>query len=210
MTKIVVFASGRGSNFQTIHRKTRDGYISAHVVSLVSDNEKAGALSYARENGIATHVICPRDFADSRTFGTALLSILSEAAADLVVLAGYLKKIPDNVVDRYQNRIINIHPSLLPAFGGKGMYGMRVHEAVFSSGTQFSGVTVHFVNNEYDAGPIVLQRVVRISDCQTFEAVAHRVLAEEHIAYPEALKRLVENDYRVNGQRVMIEGIHND
>ncbi len=206
MIKIAVFASGRGSNFQTIHRKTRDGYISAEIVTLISDSEQAGALCFARENHISTHVVRPKDFQNSTDFGSKLLDILNSHQTDLVVLAGYLRKIPENVVTAFENRILNIHPALLPAFGGKGMYGMRVHEAVFRSGVHFSGVTVHLVNNEYDAGPIVLQRAVNIADCDSPAAIAERVLAEEHIAFPDALKRLIDNEYTVDGQRVILKG----
>ncbi|MFQ5583647.1 MAG: phosphoribosylglycinamide formyltransferase, partial [Calditrichia bacterium] len=130
--------------------------------------------------------------------------ILAEYNVNYIILAGYVKKIPDNLIDQYQNRIVNIHPALLPAFGGKGMYGMHVHRAVFESGAQYSGVTVHLVNNEYDAGPILLQKVVDIHDCQSPEEIASRVLAVEHRVFPDALKILLEKNIEIRGKRVIV------
>ncbi len=202
MTKIAVFASGRGSNFQTIYHRTRDGTIAAQIALLISDNENAGALAFARTHNIATHVVKPKDYPTPAAFGNALLAILVPARVDLLVLAGYLKKIPANVVKTYPHRIVNIHPALLPAFGGRGMYGMRVHEAVYRSGVKFSGVTVHLVTDEYDAGPIVLQKVVPVADCPSPEAIAERVLEQEHLALPEALQLILQNEMEVEGNRV--------
>lgn len=204
VTKLAVFASGRGSNFQTIYQKITEGYIPAQVGLLISDNEKAGAITFAVEHNIPVSVVKPKDFRTSETFGLELLRLLELYETDLIVLAGYLKKIPANVIDRYQNRIVNIHPALLPAFGGKGMYGIRVHEAVFNAGVKISGVTVHLVNNEYDAGPIVLQRVVNIEKCNSPEEIAAEVLKEEHKAFSEAIKKLLENEVMVEGQRVIM------
>ncbi len=204
MTKLAVFASGRGSNFQTIYKKIQDGYISAEINLLVTDNEQAGAISFANENKISVATINPKDFPTPQAFGKAILNRLGSHQIDYVVLAGYLKKIPENVVGKYHNRIVNIHPALLPAFGGKGMYGMRVHRAVFNSGAKLSGVTVHLVNNEYDAGPIVLQKAVEIDDCNSPEEIANKVLSFEHIVFPEAIKLLVDNKPQVIGNRVII------
>jgi phosphoribosylglycinamide formyltransferase-1 len=204
VTKIAVFASGRGSNFQTIYKKIKEGFIPAQIVLLITDNDKAGAITFAFEHNIPFSVVKPKDFYTSEIFGVELLRLLELYEAEFIILAGYLKKIPSNVIDRYQNRIVNIHPALLPSFGGKGMYGHRVHEAVFNSGVKLSGVTVHLVNNEYDAGPIVLQRAVNIEACNLPEEIAAEVLKEEHKAFPEALKRLLENEVIVEGQRVII------
>ena len=113
--------------------------------------------------------------------------------------------IPENVVDQYENRMLNIHPALLPAFGGKGMYGMRVHEAVFDSGAQFSGVTVHFVTKEYDAGPILLQKTVDTRHCQSPQEIAEKVLAIEHKTYSEAVKILLEKNIQFTGKRVFLD-----
>lgn len=205
----MVFASGRGSNFQTIHQKIREGYISAQVVLLITDNSQAGAIAFAREHLIPASLVKPGDFPSPEAFGRQLLRILEQYQTDFIILAGYLKKIPPNVIEEYQNRILNIHPALLPAFGGEGMYGSRVHEAVFRSGAKISGVTVHLVNNDYDAGPIVLQKAVAIEDCDSPEEIAAKVLKEEHRAFPEAIKLLLENEVAIEGQRVRIRKVKN-
>ncbi len=202
MIKIAVFASGRGSNFQTIYHKTRDGYITAQIGTLITDNLHAGAIEFAKEKNLPVTVVRPKDYPSVGAFGDALLQALEYYDIELVVLAGYLKKIPENVVAKYANRIVNIHPALLPAFGGKGMYGKFVHEAVYRSGVKFSGVTIHLVTNEFDTGPIVLQKIVNIEDCHSPAEIARKVLTQEHLAYPEALKLIVENEMKVNGNRV--------
>lgn len=204
MTRLTVFASGRGSNFQTIFKRISDGYIPARVVLLITDNSKAGAIAFAAEHDIPVSVVRPNDFPTPEAFGDELLQLMALYKTEWIVLAGYLKKIPANVVNQYQNRIINIHPALLPAFGGKGMYGLRVHQAVFNAGVKISGVTVHLVNNEYDAGPIVLQKAVNIEVCSSPEEIAATVLQQEHLAFPEAIKLLIENEIDIEGQRVII------
>ncbi len=202
MTQIGVFASGRGSNFQNIFYKTRDGYISAQIGTLITDNPHAGAVDFAKENNLPVYIVKTKDYRSAQAFGEALLQILEKHHIDLIALAGFLKKIPENVVAKYVNRIVNIHPALLPSFGGKGMYGRHVHEAVFRSGVKFSGVTVHLVTNEFDDGPIVLQKIVNVEDCQSADEIARKVLMQEHIAYPEALKLIIENKMKVTGNRV--------
>ena len=203
LTKLAVFASGRGSNFQTVHNKIQAGFIPAEINLLITDNDKAGAIQFADENNIAVEIIKPKEFPSPESFGEAILKPLNRYGINMIVLAGYLKKIPENVVEIFNNRILNIHPALLPAFGGKGMYGIRVHQAVYDSGAKISGATVHLVNNEYDSGPIVLQQAVEIDDCYSPEAIAGKVLACEHQIFPEAIKRLVEQEYRIEGNRVI-------
>lgn len=203
MTQIAVFASGRGSNFRAIFKKIQEGFLTCQIAVLISDNTKAGALEFAKENNISNYVVKPGDFVTPDFFGEHLIGILSEHQVEYIILAGYLKKIPDRVIDRFENRIINIHPALLPAFGGKGMYGIHVHQAVFDSGAQVSGVTVHFVNKEYDAGPILLQKSVDIRNCRSAEEVAEKVLEMEHQIYPQAVKILLEKDIRLQGKRVI-------
>lgn len=205
MIRIAVFASGRGSNFRSIYQKIKEGYLSCQVSVLISDNSKAGALEFAEQSSISTYVVNPREFPTPDSFGKRLIAILTEHQVEYIALAGYLKKIPDNVIDQFENRIINIHPALLPAFGGKGMYGINVHQAVFDSGTQVSGVTVHFVNKEYDAGPILLQKSVDIRKCRSAEEIAEKVLEMEHQIYPQALKILLEKDVRLKGKRVILD-----
>lgn len=204
MTRIAVFASGRGSNFQAIYKKVQEGYLNCQIEVLICDNSKAGALEFANQNNISTCVVKINEFPAPDAFGEKLIGILTEHRIDYILLAGYLKKIPDNVIDHFENRILNIHPALLPAFGGKGMYGSHVHRAVYDSGAQVSGVTVHFVNKVYDAGPILLQKAVDISECRSPDAVAEKVLKMEHQIYTEAVKMLLEKNIRIQGKRVMV------
>ena len=204
MTKIAVFASGRGSNFQAVFKKIREGYLSCQIAVLISDNLKAGALEFAEQKNIDTFAVKPKEFPTPEAFGKRLIAILTEHQIDYILLAGYLKKIPDNVIDHFENRILNIHPALLPSFGGKGMYGIHVHQAVYDSGAQVSGVTVHFVNKVYDEGPILLQKAVDIRECQSPEAIAEKVLAMEHQVYSQAVKILLERDIRIQGKRVIL------
>ncbi len=203
MTQIAIFASGRGSNFRSIYQHIKKGTIPAEISCLITDNKKAGAIEFAVQNEISYHVIHPKEFSSTEEFGNSLLKILDASNVDWIVLAGFLKKIPDNVVSKYSDRILNIHPALLPAFGGKGMYGAHVHKAVFDSGCKVSGVTVHLVNNEYDAGPIVEQQAVNIADCHSPEDIASAVLAVEHQIYPKVLKKVLTKKYQIEGKRVV-------
>lgn len=205
MKKIAVFASGRGSNFRYIYKNILAGDIPATVCCLIADNEKAGAIQFASENSIQAEVISPNKFDSPQQYAASLLSILEDYAADWIVLAGFLKKIPDKVVEEYPNRIVNIHPALLPSFGGKGMYGMHVHRAVFESGAKVSGVTIHLVNTEYDAGPIVMQKAIDVETCFSPEEIAETVLEVEHEIYSLAIKRLLTEDFSVTGNRVRFQ-----
>ena len=205
MKKIAVFASGRGSNFIKINENIQKGGIPARIVCLITDKTTAKAIQYAEDNSISTFVITPMDFSSPIEYGNEILKILSKNEVEWVVLAGFLKKIPDNVVVAYSNKILNIHPALLPAFGGKGMYGIRVHEAVMQSGAKVSGVTVHLVNDEYDAGPVVMQRAVDIEECRTPEEIAHKVLKTEHTLYSEALQRVLTENFIIKSNRVFFE-----
>ena len=205
MRKIAIFASGRGSNFIKIFENIQRGSLDAQVVCLISNKPGTGAVEYAETKNINSYIVNPKDFPSSDEFGQELLGILKKHEAEWIVLAGYLKKIPDNVIHYYSNKIVNIHPALLPAFGGKGMYGMHVHEAVFRSGAKISGVTVHLVNDVYDAGPIVMQRPVDIEACKNPEEIAKKVLVTEHQLFPEALQRLFSNDFKIDFNRVIFE-----
>jgi len=202
--RLAVFASGGGTNFQAILDAIEAGRLPARVVVCVSDRPTAGALERARRHGIPTAVLAPKDYPSPEAFGEALLEVLRAHQVELVALAGYLKKIPDNVVAAYRNRILNIHPSLLPAFSGPGMYGRRVHEAVLHYGVHWTGATVHLVDEEYDHGPIVLQEPVPVLPDDTPETLAARVLEVEHRLYPEALRLFAEGRVVVDGRRVRI------
>jgi len=180
--RIAVLASGGGTNLQAIIDHFASIANPAGTIVLVASNrEKSGALERARAAGIPTEVF------DATDDGTALLALLDNASADLVVLAGYLKHIPENVIREYHGRVINIHPGLLPDFGGPGMYGSRVHAAVLASGATTTGLTIHFVDDEYDHGPVIAQWRVRVKIDDTAESLAERVLSAEHIVYPRVV-----------------------
>lgn len=204
--RIAVFASGRGSNFQAILNKIQSGYISGKIALVITNNPKAGIIQIAKDNNIPVCIVIPKEFADAIKYNDAVISELEKQRIDFIVLAGYLKLIGAQIVARFSNRIINIHPALLPSFGGKGMYGHHVHEAVYNRGVKLSGATVHLVNTEFDAGPIVLQKSVDISMANSPDDIAAKVLEIEHKIFPEAVKLLVENKLKVYGSRVEIIG----
>lgn len=183
-SRLAVLASGRGSNLQAIidHFDNISRERIANVVLVASNRADAPALIRAATASID---IASFDAADD---GDQLLDILQRYRVDLVVLAGYLKRIPPKVVREYSGRILNVHPALLPDFGGEGMYGARVHEAVIASGARESGVTVHLVNDEYDRGAIVAQWRVPVEPGDTAEALALRVLSVEHVVYPRVIE----------------------
>ncbi len=183
-SRLAVLASGRGSNLQAIvdHFDNLARERIAKVVLVASNRADSPALIRA-----ATASIDIADF-DAADDGAQLLALLRQFRVDLVVLAGYLKRIPGKVIREYAGRIINIHPALLPAFGGEGMYGARVHEAVIASGAKETGVTVHLVDDDYDRGPIVAQWRVPVEKSDTAESLAARVLNVEHIVYPRTIE----------------------
>jgi phosphoribosylglycinamide formyltransferase/phosphoribosylglycinamide formyltransferase-1 len=184
--RVAVLASGRGSNLQAlIDHFSSLGDKSAVRIELVASNRPgAPALERARSASIAAETFVADDE------GRDLLQLLDRYQVDLLVLAGYMKRIPPAVVRRFHGRIVNVHPGLLPEFGGAGMYGSRVHEAVLASGARTSGVTVHLVDNEFDHGPIVAQWRVKVADGDTVETLAARVLEVEHAVYPRAVEMI--------------------
>ena len=184
MTRVAVLASGSGSNLQAIldHQSALGSSAAAQVVLVASDHADAGALTRARSAGI-TAVALDRT---SRT--TGLAAILAAHRIELVVLAGYLRLVPADVVAHYRGRILNVHPALLPAFGGPGMFGHHVHEAVIASGTSLTGPTVHFVDERYDEGPVIAQTPVPVRSGDTPDELAQRVLEAEHALYPRVVE----------------------
>lgn len=202
--RLAVFASGGGSNLQSILDATESGALRAEVALVVTDRPAIGALDRAERRGIPTFVLAPADCADVKAFGQALLDALEAHDVTFVALAGYLKMIPPAVVRAYRHRIVNIHPSLLPAFGGPGMYGRRVHAAALEHGVRWSGATVHLVDEDYDTGPIVLQQPVPVEPGDTPETLAARVLAVEHRLYPEALALFADGRVRIEGRTVTV------
>jgi phosphoribosylglycinamide formyltransferase-1 len=188
--QLAVFASGSGSNFKAILDAVAGGHLPANIRLLVCNKPGIGAIAHAEAAGIPVAVLNPAAFTDQAAYVTALLARLHEQNVDFIALAGYLKKIPLPVVQAFRGRMVNIHPALLPKFGGPGMYGLHVHRAVLAAGEAVSGATVHLVEEDYDTGAIVLQREVPVLPGDTPEALAARVLAVEHQLYPEALRLL--------------------
>lgn len=199
-----VFASGRGSNFAAILEAIKEDRLKAGVKLLLSNKKEAGALAIAKNHGIPTAVVSKQAFESRDLFVDAILSSLREHGVEFIALAGYMKKIPHEIVSAYKNCIVNIHPALLPLFGGQGMYGHHVHEAVLAQGCKVTGVTVHIVDDVYDHGPIVAQRCVPVEEGDTHESLAARVLKVEHILYAETLQLFAEERVEVRGQRVYI------
>ena len=195
MLNIAVFGSGAGSNFMAILTAIQQGNLPAARVSLVlSNNSGAGILGIARANALPAIHLSRKQFPDERSFADTVISTLRDHGANFIALAGYMKHVPPEVVAAYRNRIVNIHPALLPRFGGAGMYGMRVHEAVLASGETMSGATVHYVDEEYDSGPVVLQQTVPVLPGDTPGSLAARVLAAEHQLYPAAIGRIARSE----------------
>ena len=187
----MIFASGTGSNFQVIHENIKANKINnAMVEGLISNNPRCGAVEYARKNSIPQYIINFSRYTDNELLNNKLLSILSSHKVDLIVLAGYMKLIHPKVVNKYHNRIINIHPSLLPEYGGKGFYGIKVHQAVIRDRRQKTGVTVHYVNSEYDQGDIICQRTIRVKSNDTPKSLSERVLKYEHEIFSKVIKDL--------------------
>ena len=193
MKNIAVFASGGGSNFKSIHRHIQIGEIPGNIVLTVSNNPDSGAIEYARKYNISTLIINKIRNPNPIDQEKLLMQTLVRNKIDLICLAGYMKLLSNRIVKQYQNRILNIHPALLPQFGGKGFYGIKVHEAVIASGTKESGATVHFVDEEYDHGKIIAQEKVEIRSNDTVETLEKRVLNIEHGLYPVVVKAFCED-----------------
>jgi phosphoribosylglycinamide formyltransferase-1 len=190
MVRVAVFASGTGTNLQAlIDRLNARADSPARVSLVVADRPEAGALERARAAGIDVQII-PVSGRDAEIVAAEMLAALSEAGIHLVALAGYLRLVPARVIEQYRGRTVNVHPALLPAFGGKGMYGIRVHRAVLAAGCTVTGVTVHLVDERYDEGRIIVQWPVPVVHGDSAESLAARVLTVEHILYPLALEWL--------------------
>jgi len=202
---IVVLASGGGTNLQAIIDNIEAGKLDAQIRAVISNNSKSGALERARNHNIPDIHLSHKQFATPEEFDQKFLSILKENETDLVVLAGYMKMISPTVIREYKNRIINIHPALLPSFGGKGMYGIHVHEAVIKSGVKVTGVSVHTVDEIYDHGPILYQKCVPVSSDDTPETLQQRVLPHEHEAYSRVIQLFAEGKIEIKDNRAIVE-----
>lgn len=192
MKNIVVFASGSGTNFQSIINSINRGDISARISGLITSKPNIGVIQKAHEQSIPVRVIPASEHNNENDFANKLLAQLKEWDTDLIVLAGYLKKIPAAVINEYPHRILNIHPSLLPKFGGKGYYGLRVHAAVIEANEKESGCSVHIVTEEFDEGPVIARSIVPVHKNDTPEELSKRILKEEHRLYPKAIQKYIK------------------
>jgi phosphoribosylglycinamide formyltransferase-1 len=200
--KIAALISGTGRTLKNLLDRIADAMLDARIELVVSNTSRASGLRFAEEASIPARVISPRDYADPAAFGDAVFDACRQARVDVVALCGFLRYVP--IPPDFEHRVLNIHPALIPSFCGHGYYGRRVHQAVLDYGAKVSGCTVHFVDNEYDHGPIILQRAVPVLDADTPDTLAARVFAEECKAYPEALRLLGEGKLRVEGRRVRV------
>lgn len=193
MQNITVFASGSGTNFQSIISATQSGILNARLVGLICNRDGIGAIEKATASRIPSVVVNPNDFLSPQQYEDSLIEQLEFWDTDIIVLAGYLKKIPVSVIEKFPNRILNIHPSLLPKYGGKGFYGLNVHSSVIEAGGKESGCTVHIVTEKYDEGPILGQSKIPVLEGDTPEKLAKRVLEQEHILYPRIIQQHLES-----------------
>lgn len=191
MKNIVVFASGSGSNFQSIIDATLTGKINARIVGLISNKHGIKALERAKINTIPTFVISEKEFDSIETYEEKLIEKILFWETDFIVLAGFLRKIPSSLIQKFDKKILNIHPSLLPKFGGKGFYGLNVHKAVIQAKEKYSGCTIHLVSDEYDTGSILAQAKVPVLKTDTPENLATRVLKMEHTLYPQTISNYI-------------------
>lgn len=200
--RLAVFASGNGSTLQNLIDRAADGRLTAEIVLVLSDNPAAYALERARDARIdAQHV--PWSKSEPATFSVQAFERCRQAKADLVVLAGFLKLVA--IPTDFQGRVINVHPALIPAFSGKGHYGSKVHQAVLDAGVKVTGCTVHFCDNEYDHGPIILQRSVDVADDDDADSLAHRVQDAEREALPTAINLIAAGRVTLHGHQVRIQ-----
>jgi len=199
---LAVLASGSGTTLQNLIDRIASKSLDAHIDIVIASRPNILALDRAANAAITAHIVDRKGYATAADFSGPVFNLIDEHKIDLVCLAGWLcmLKIPP----RYENRVINIHPALLPSFGGAGMYGRKVHEAVLAHGCKISGCTVHFVDEKYDNGPIILQRACPVLENDTPDSLAHRVFEEEKIAYPQAIRLIQQGRLEITGRRVQI------
>jgi len=204
LKNIAIFASGAGSNFKNIKTSIDNGNINGTIVLLISNNPNCGAVIFARRYKINCEIINDYRYKNIKEKDTQYKLVLDSYKTDLILLAGFMKKIPLNLINDYKNKIINIHPSLLPKYGGSGYYGIKIHQSVIKNNETETGVTIHFVTENYDEGPVIMQRkiIVRIDD--TPEILSKRVLQIEHKVYQLVVKAFCSNKITVNKNKVII------
>ena len=207
MLKVVVLVSGGGTNLQAIIDAVNAGTITnTEIVGVISNNKNAYALERAKNAGIASVCVSPKDFASRAEFNEELLRVVDDFEADLLVLAGFLVVIPEIMIEKYRNRIINIHPSLIPAFCGTGFYGLKVHEAALEKGVKVVGATVHFVDEGTDTGAIILQKAVEVEQGDTPEVLQRRVMEQaEWKILPRAIDLIANGKVEVVDNKVVIK-----
>lgn len=205
MKKIVILISGRGSNMQAIVQASQSQQWPAQIAAVISNKPDAAGLAYAASQGIATMVVESKAFPNRESFDAALQQAIDNFQADLVVLAGFMRILTPQFVQHYENRIMNIHPSLLPSF-----VGLHTHQQALDAGVKFHGATVHFVTAELDHGPIIDQACVRIEQGDTEDSLAQKLLVKEHQIYPRAVRLFVEGKLVVEGNRVIVNGSEAD
>ena len=200
--RLAVLISGGGTTLRNLLERINAGRLAAQVVTVISSNSSARGLDFARVAGIPAHVVERSSYADLAAFSEAIFAPCRDADAQLVAMAGFLKLV--EIPPDFAGRVLNIHPSLIPAFCGQGFYGHRVHEAVLAYGCKVSGCTVHFVDNVYDHGPIVLQRAVDVRDDDTPKSLAERVFAAECEAFPKAIALYAAGKLKIVGRQVHV------
>lgn len=207
MLKLAVLVSGGGTNLQAIMDAIDNGTITnAQIEVVISNNKNAYALERAKNHGIKSECISPKDYAKREEFNEDFLARLNSYGVDLVVLAGFLVVIPEQMIREYRNRMINIHPSLIPSFCGKGFYGLKVHEGVLSRGVKVTGATVHFVDEGTDTGPIILQKAVEVQQGDTPEVLQRRVMEQaEWIIMPQAIDLIANGKVTVEDGHAIIK-----
>ncbi len=199
---VAVLISGGGTTLRNLLEYIAAGRLDLDIRLVISSSAQAKGSRYAEEAGIPYEAICQKDFPGQDAFSKAIFSRCRQAGVELVVMGGFLKRV--TIADDFANRVTNIHPGLIPAFCGEGFYGHHVHEAVLEYGAKLSGCTVHFADNQYDHGPVILQKAVPVLDDDTPDTLAARVFEAECEAYPEALQLIAEGRVRVEGRRVRI------
>jgi formyltetrahydrofolate-dependent phosphoribosylglycinamide formyltransferase len=200
--KLAVLVSGSGTTLQNLIDKISSNELDARIGIVIGSKPDLLGLKRAAEAKLMNFVVDRRDYKDVAEFSRQIFKLCDDAGVDLIVLAGWLCLL--EIPPKYAGRILNIHPALLPSFGGKGMYGAKVHEAVLSHGCKLSGCSVHFVDGDYDNGPIVLQRACRVLEDDTPQTLAARVFEEEKLAYPEAIRLFAQGRLKIEGRRVRV------
>lgn len=204
MLKIGVLISGSGTNLQSLIDNTESGNINGKIQLIISNNKDAYGLTRGKLAGIETLYINPKEFSNMEEYNLRLLEEFRKRQINLIVLAGYLKILSKDFIKKYKNRIINIHPSLIPSFCGDGYYGENVHRAVLDYGVKYTGATVHFVDEGTDTGPIILQKVIAVDDDETIDSLKDKVLKVEHDILVKAVKLFCEDKITLEGRRTRI------